>query len=165
MSWIDTFAAKPKTISIPVHSRTGLTMLTIYVKRISPRWHLIFSQYLPCQRIQKDFLAGIVPSSIFLIWIPGRTVEYSHLRSSKLLINDRRNRLGDDIIEASECLKSWAACGIGYGGINSDVNRMERTSKALELYSLGLRSPSVVWNHCLLLSFSFYLHLLFSFTS
>jgi len=144
MSWIDTFAAKPKTISILVHSSTGLTMLMIYVKRISPRWHSIFSQYLSCQRIQKDFLAGIVPSSIFLISIPGLTVEYSHLHSSKLLVTDRRNRLGDDIIEASECLKSWAACGIVYGGINSDVNRMESTLKALELYSLGLRSSSVV---------------------
>jgi len=144
MSWIDTFAAKPKTISILVHSSTGLTMLTIYVKRISPRWHSIFSQYLPCQRMQQDFLAGIVPSWIFLISIPGLTVEYSHLHSSKLLITDRRNRLGDDIIEASKCLKSWAACGIVYGGINSDVNRMEGTLKALELYSLGLRSSSVV---------------------
>ena len=165
MSWIDTFAVKPKPISIPVHSSTGLTMLTIYVKRISPRWHSIFSQYLPCQRIQKDFLAGIVLSSIVLISIPGLTVEYSHLSSSKLLIPDCWNHLDDDIIEASECLKSWAACGIVYGGINSDVNRMESTLKALELYSLGLRSSSVVWNHCLLLSFSFYLHLLFSFTS
>lgn len=27
--------------------------------------------------------------------------------SSKLLLSDRRNRLGDDIIEACECLKAW----------------------------------------------------------
>ena len=30
---------------------------------------------------------------------------------------------------------------IFYGGINSDVNRMESTLKALELYSLGLLPP------------------------
>ena len=66
------------------------------------------------------------------------------LDSSKLLLTDRRNRFGENIIKASECLKSWAACGIVYGGINSDVNRMESTLKALELYSLGLRSSSGV---------------------
>jgi len=27
--------------------------------------------------------------------------------SSKLLLSDRRNREGDDIIEACECLKAW----------------------------------------------------------
>jgi len=67
---------------------------------------------------------------------------YSH--SSKLLLTDRRNRLGDDIIEASECLKSWLSSGIVYGGVNSDVNHMESTLKALELHSLGLRSSSVI---------------------
>ena len=30
-----------------------------------------------------------------------------YLSSSKLLLSDRRNRLGDDIIEACECLKTW----------------------------------------------------------
>jgi len=35
---------------------------------------------------------------------------------------------------------------IFYGGIDSDVNRMKSTLKALELYSLGLRSSSVVRN-------------------
>jgi len=59
--------------------------------------------------------------------------------SSKLLLTDRRNCPGDDVIEASECLKSWADSGIVYGCVNSDVNRMESTLKALELYSLGLR--------------------------
>jgi len=33
---------------------------------------------------------------------------------------------------------------IVYGGINSDMNRMENTLKALEVYLLGLRSSSVV---------------------
>ena len=52
--------------------------------------------------------------------------------------------MGDDIIEASECLKSWLSSGIVYGGVNSDVNHMESTLKALELHSLGLRSSSVI---------------------
>jgi len=64
--------------------------------------------------------------------------------SSKLLLSNHCNRLGDDLIEASECLKSWASDGLVYGGINSDVNRMQRTLKALELYSAGLRSSSIV---------------------
>ena len=34
--------------------------------------------------------------------------------------------------------------GIVYGGISSDVNRMESTLKELEFYSLGLRSSYVV---------------------
>ena len=49
---------------------------------------------------------------------------------------------------------------IVYGGINSDVNRMESALKALELYPLGLRSSSVVWNWCL----SFYVHFLLCFS-
>lgn len=67
-----------------------------------------------------------------------------YMGSSKLLLSDRRNRLGDDLIEASECLRSWANDGLVYGGVNSDVNRMQSTLKALELYSVGLRSSSVV---------------------
>ena len=39
---------------------------------------------------------------------------------------------------------SSRALNIVYGGINSDVIRMKSALKALELYSLGLRSSSVV---------------------
>jgi hypothetical protein len=43
-----------------------------------------------------------------LMSIPAMSDEPERLFSSaKLLISDLRNRLGDDIIEASECLKSW----------------------------------------------------------
>lgn len=31
--------------------------------------------------------------------------------SSQLLLSDRRNRLGDDIIEACKCLKAWVREG------------------------------------------------------
>ena len=41
-------------------------------------------------------------------------------------------------------LRGTTDSGIVYGGINSDVNRMESTRKALELYSLELRSSSVI---------------------
>jgi hypothetical protein len=32
--------------------------------------------------------------------------------SSKILISDRRNRLGDTVIQAVECLKSWEKAGL-----------------------------------------------------
>ena len=39
---------------------------------------------------------------------PRHGVKYiMHPSSSKLLLSDRRNSLGDDIIEACECLKAW----------------------------------------------------------
>ena len=40
--------------------------------------------------------------------------------SAKLLISNIRNRLGDDIIEASECLKSWIQQGLIFGATGSD---------------------------------------------
>ena len=63
----------------------------------------------------------------------GKTI----LFSTKLLISDRRNRLGDDVIEAIECLKSWSLAGFGFAGIGSEIKEMENNLKALEVYSLG----------------------------
>ena len=51
--------------------------------------------------------------------------------STKLLISDRHNRLGEDIIEAVECLKSWSMAGFGFAGIGSEIKEMENTLKAL----------------------------------
>jgi len=45
--------------------------------------------------------------------------------SAKLLISDLRNRL-DDIIEASECLKSWVKQGLIFGATESDMVKMEQ---------------------------------------
>jgi len=42
--------------------------------------------------------------------------------SAKLLINDQRNRLGGDIIQASECLKSW----LNLWSMELDMVRMEQ---------------------------------------
>ena len=57
--------------------------------------------------------------------------------STKLLISDRRNWLGDDIIEAIECLKSWSLAGFGFAGSRSEIKEMENTLKALEVHSLA----------------------------
>ena len=43
-----------------------------------------------------------------MLSIPAMSTECERVFSSaKLLISDTRNRLGDDIIEVSECMKSW----------------------------------------------------------
>jgi len=57
--------------------------------------------------------------------------------STKLLISDHRIRLGDDVIEAIEWLKSWSLAGFEFAGIWSEIKEMENTLKALEVYSLG----------------------------
>ena len=49
--------------------------------------------------------------------------------SAKLLISNVRNRLGDDIIEGSECLKSWIQQGLIFGTTGSDIVRMEQMLK------------------------------------
>jgi hypothetical protein len=51
------------------------------------------------------------------------------LSSSKLLISDRRNHLGDDVICAVECLKSWEKAGIVE---SNEVKKLEEMLRALE---------------------------------
>jgi len=46
--------------------------------------------------------------------------------SAKLLISDLQNLLGDDIIEAAECLKSWAKQGLIFRATESDVVKIEQ---------------------------------------
>jgi hypothetical protein len=71
-----------------------------------------------------------------LMSIPAMSDEPERLVSSaKLLISDRRNRLADDIIEASECPKSSVEQGIIFGATESDMVRMEQ-----KLNDLALRS-------------------------
>jgi hypothetical protein len=48
-----------------------------------------------------------------------------------LVISDQRKRLGDDIIEASEYLKSWVQQGLIFGTPESDMVRMEQMLKGL----------------------------------
>jgi len=56
-------------------------------------------------------------------------------RSAKLRISNVRNCLGDDIIEASECLKSWIEQGLFFGATVSDIVRMEQMLKDLASHS------------------------------
>ena len=55
--------------------------------------------------------------------------------SSKLLLSDRRNRLGDDVIEACECLKAWQREGFL---LSQDVEDMERMLGDLEDQGMSL---------------------------
>jgi len=67
-----------------------------------------------------------------LMSIPAMSDEPERVFSSaKLHITDRRNRLGDDIIQASECLKSWVQQGLVFGASESDIVRMEQMLKDL----------------------------------
>lgn len=58
-----------------------------------------------------------------------------HHCSSKLLLSDRRNRLGDDVIEACECMKAWQKDGFL---LSQDVNNMERMLADLEQRAMSL---------------------------
>jgi hypothetical protein len=65
-----------------------------------------------------------------LMSIPAMSDEPERVFSSaKLLISNVRNRLGDDIIEGSECLKSWIQQGLIFGTTGSDIVRMEQMLK------------------------------------
>jgi len=49
--------------------------------------------------------------------------------SSRILISDRRNRLGDSVIAAVECLKSWERAGLAQV---DEVREVDELLKALE---------------------------------
>jgi hypothetical protein len=49
----------------------------------------------------------------------------------------QRSRLADDVIEAIECLKSWAREDLVYG-MGSDVRKVEEMLRDLEQQSLGM---------------------------
>ena len=51
------------------------------------------------------------------------------IKSSRILLSDRRNRLGDDVIEACECLKAWERVGFI---LNQEVEDMEQMLQGLE---------------------------------
>ena len=60
-------------------------------------WQSQVGVYPQLSRMAGDILLVLVMSA-----------EYERVFSStKLLISDRRNKLGADVIEATECLKSW----------------------------------------------------------
>ena len=60
--------------------------------------------------------------------------DISFLYSTKLRIIDQRNRLGDEVIEASECLKSWEHPSLSFSSRgSSSMASLENTLKALEV--------------------------------
>jgi hypothetical protein len=70
--------------------------------------------------------------AVELMSIPAMSDEPERLFSiAKLLISDQRNQLGDDIIQASECLKSWVQQGLIFGTTESDMVRMEHMLRDL----------------------------------
>ena len=48
----------------------------------------------------------------YLIKLLNILIEIQFVNSGKTLITDCRNRLGDDVIKAIECLKSWRKAGL-----------------------------------------------------
>lgn len=65
--------------------------------------------------------------------IPAMSVEVERVFSSTgLLITDRRNRLKDDIVEAVECMKSWASDGPASLLLFNDVEQGRTMLEELE---------------------------------
>ncbi|KIX05612.1 uncharacterized protein Z518_03584 [Rhinocladiella mackenziei CBS 650.93] len=64
--------------------------------------------------------------------IPGMSTEVERVFSStKILISERRNRLSDDIIEASECLKAWQKEQLTLS-YDQDIRKMDEMLDDLE---------------------------------
>jgi hypothetical protein len=83
-------------------------------------------------RLNDPHQSLVAHMGVELMSIPAKSDEPEHLFcSAKLRITDRRNWLGDDIIQASECLKSWVQQGIVFGASESDIVRMEQMLKDL----------------------------------
>jgi hypothetical protein len=84
------------------------------------------------ERLDDPRQSPLAYMAVELMSIPAMSDEPERLFSSaKLLISDQRNRLGDDIIEASECLKSWVKQGFIFGTTESDMVRMEQMLRDL----------------------------------
>ena len=118
------------------HCSIGLTGEATGIRRTWEEWGWKYSVFRPCQRIQGGFSAGMLLFIILRFKVP-LLIGNTNQSSTILLISDRWNCLGDDIIEAVECLKSWSIAGFGFAGIGSEIKEMENTLKALEVYSLG----------------------------
>jgi len=70
-------------------------------------------------RLDDPHQSLLAQMGVELMTIPAMSDEPEHVFSSaQLLISDLRNRLGDDIIQASECLKSWIQRGLVFGAKN-----------------------------------------------
>jgi len=73
-----------------------------------------------------------------LATIPVMSTEAERIFSgSKLTISDQRSRLGDDIIEALECLKSWARGEVIFGA-GTEIGQVEKMLEDLEQRALDM---------------------------
>jgi len=56
----------------------------------------------------KDDFPTLHQFALDILAIPATTIEYERIFSNgRKLISPERNRLSDDIIEATKCLKAW----------------------------------------------------------
>jgi hypothetical protein len=88
-------------------------------KRKDPRW--------------KD----LARMALEILSIPAMSTEPERVFSgAKITISDRRCRLGDNIIEALECCKSWEREGL-ISGVHTEINEMEHMLEALYQESMA----------------------------
>ena len=68
-----------------------------------------------------------------ILAIPAMSAEVERVFSSTgLLITDRRNRLKNDVVEAVECLKSWASEGPASLLLFKDIDQVRAMLEELE---------------------------------
>ena len=82
--------------------------------------------------------SDIARMGLELATIPVMSTEAERIFSgSKLTISDQRSRLGDDIIEALECLKSWAREEVIFGA-GTEVGQVGEMLEELEQRALDM---------------------------
>ena len=73
-----------------------------------------------------------------ILAIPAMSSEIEKVFSSSgLLLTDRRNHLKEDIIEGSECMKSWSANGPAGICTFQDISEVEQMLRALQSKDSG----------------------------
>jgi hypothetical protein len=74
-----------------------------------------------------------------LMGIPAMSDELERMfHSAKLLISDLRNRLADDVIQASECLKSWIQQDL-INGIRHCIDRTDAKGPCFKVRIIVMR--------------------------
>ena len=74
---------------------------------------------------QKDY-PQLAIMALEILAIPAMSSEIERVFSrSALLLTDRRNRLKEDVIEATECMKSWNVNGPGKLSTHSDIQKVQ----------------------------------------
>jgi hypothetical protein len=82
-------------------------------------------------------LKDLARMALEILSIPALSNEPERVFSgAKITISDRQSCLGDHIIEALECCKSWQREGL-IAGVHTEINEMERMLDALHQESMG----------------------------